>query len=97
MDRVRGMTGYTYVLRKDPRAKRRTGLLAQDVLEHLPEAVTASEREGMLRLAYGNMMGLMVEALKELGQEVEDVRRDVALLSTNKRRRRQLLRRRRVI
>ena len=49
--------------------KRYTGLIAQEVLPVLPEAVTGSE-DTNYALAYGNMMGLIVEAIKELKQKI---------------------------
>jgi hypothetical protein len=39
-----------------------------------PEAVV--EAEGVLRLAYGNLIGLLVEAIKDLAVEVEQLKRN---------------------
>jgi hypothetical protein len=64
--KVGQLTGYTYT-RTDSGA-RQTGLVAQDVQKVLPEAVVEGEH---LSLAYGNLMGLMVEAVKELTARVE--------------------------
>lgn len=66
LEKVCSLTGYTYT-RTDTGAKQ-TGLIAQDVQKVLPEAVLEGER---LSLAYGNMMGLMVEAVKELTARVK--------------------------
>ena len=68
LDKVVQLTGYTYTNKKDN--KRYTGLIAQDVEKVLPEAV-ATENDGHLSLAYGNMMGLLVEAVKELTRKNE--------------------------
>ena len=68
LDKVEQLTGYTYTNKKDN--KRYTGLIAQDVEKVLPEAVT-TETDGHLSLAYGNMMGLLVEAVKELTRKNE--------------------------
>lgn len=67
LDKVAKLNGYTYT-RIDSGAKH-TGLIAQEVLEVLPEAVETNGEH--LALAYGNMMGLMVEAIKELKARVE--------------------------
>jgi len=48
-----------------------TGLIAQDVQAVLPEAVIEINDEGHLGLAYGNMVGLLVESIKELTARVE--------------------------
>lgn len=53
-----------------------TGLLAQQVQKVLPEAVHENE-DGMLSLAYGNMVGLLVEAVKELRTEVNDLKKQL--------------------
>jgi len=65
--KVRSLVGYTYT-RKDTK-QRQTGLLAQDVLAVLPEAVGRDDK--FLSLSYGNLMGLMVQAIKELADRVE--------------------------
>jgi hypothetical protein len=49
--------------------KRSTGLIAQEVKEVLPEAVHGSE-ETHYSLAYGNVIGLIVEAIKELKEKI---------------------------
>jgi hypothetical protein len=49
------------------------GLIAQDVQLVAPEAVV--EAEGVLRLAYGNLVGLLVEAIKDLEREVTQLKR----------------------
>jgi len=61
LDKVCALGGYTFTMNDKPS----TGLIAQEVLEVLPEAVHGSE-ETQYSLAYGNMIGLLVEAVKEL-------------------------------
>src|SRR6056300_1184558 len=61
LDKVCALGGYTFMMNDKPS----TGLIAQEVLEVLPEAVHGSE-ETHYSLAYGNMIGLLVEAVKEL-------------------------------
>jgi hypothetical protein len=65
LSKVQQLTGYTYH-RKDTQ-QNETGLLAQDVLKVLPEAVHC--QNDYYSLAYGNLAGLFVEAIKELHQE----------------------------
>ena len=60
------INGYTY----DKDGTEYTGLIAQEVLHILPQAVVGSEEEGY-GLAYGNMVGILVEAIKELSNEVK--------------------------
>ena len=81
LDKVCQLSGYTFD-RTDvsfddegtpDRPIRQTGVIAQEVLEVLPEAVTGDE-EGHYSVAYGNMVGLLIEAIKELKAEVEELK-----------------------
>jgi hypothetical protein len=63
--------GVTFEMAGDSRP--RMGLLAQDVQAVAPEAVI--ETEGILRLAYSNLIGLLVEAIKDLALEVDQLKR----------------------
>ena len=66
IEKIASLTGYTYT--RIDTGHRQTGLIAQEVNEVLPEAVI---RDGdIMTLAYGNLMGLVVEALKELTDRV---------------------------
>ena len=62
LDKVHKLNGYTFD-RTDINL-RQTGVIAQELLEVLPEAVTGSE-ENHYAVAYGNMAGLFIEAIKE--------------------------------
>ncbi|MGL6130355.1 MAG: tail fiber domain-containing protein, partial [Fusobacteriaceae bacterium] len=48
---------------------RQTGLIAQDVLKVLPEAVTEDDK-GYYSVNYGSLVGLLVESIKELKARV---------------------------
>lgn len=54
-----------------------TGLIAQEVQEVLPQAVV-SDVDGILSVAYGNLAGLFVEAIKELKAEIESLKVQLA-------------------
>ena len=69
LDKVSNLNGYTY--EKD--GTKYTGLIAQEVLKVLPEAVVGNEEDGY-GLAYGNMVGILVEAIKELTNEVKNLK-----------------------
>src|SRR6056300_323767 len=66
LDKIDQLNGYTYTMNNE----RYTGLIAQEVLPVLPEAVVGSE-ETSYAIAYGNMMGLVIEAIKELRKRTE--------------------------
>ena len=68
------INGYTF-MRSDyaPGAKvpgRQCGLLAQELVQVLPEAVHVHPETGMLSIAYGNVVALLLQAIKELRAEI---------------------------
>lgn len=69
--KVQALTGVTFNMAGSD--ARQMGLIAQDVQAVAPEAVV--DAEGVLRLAYGNLMGLLVEAIKDLAAEVDQLKR----------------------
>lgn len=73
LEKLEQLTGYTYT--RIDTGRRETGLIAQDVEKVLPEAVI--EHEDALTLAYGNMLGLIVESIKELSAEVKALKQQL--------------------
>lgn len=71
VDKVMNLNGYTFnYIGSDIRMP---GLIAQEVEEVLPEAVYETP-QGKKALHYANMVGLLVEAVKELKAEVEELK-----------------------
>ena len=70
---VEQINGVTYSLISDDKKIRHVGLIAQDVEAVMPEAVLENEN-GIKSVAYGNLVGLLVEAIKELRAEVTELR-----------------------
>lgn len=68
LDKLRGIGGYTFLKENDK--DRRTGVLAQEIEKVLPEAIHKSE-DGTLGVAYGNLIGLLIEAIKELESRLD--------------------------
>ena len=73
LDKVDLLNGYTYE-KKGPSAQRYAGVVAQEVAEVLPEVVRTDDNTGMQHVAYGNMVALLIEAIKELRAEVEELK-----------------------
>ena len=71
LEKVSQLTGYTYT--RTDTGQKQTGLVAQDIEKVLPEAVTDSG--DYKAVAYGNMMGLIVEAIKELKAEIDSLKK----------------------
>jgi hypothetical protein len=60
-----------YFTMKDAPGQREVGLIAQDVQEVLPEAVRVVEPEGgYLGISYPSLIGVLVEAVKEIQAEL---------------------------
>ena len=74
LNKVKQLKGITYDLKSD--GNRLTGLIAQDLEKVLPEAVYTAkdlEDEEHLAIRYGNTVGLLVEAIKELEARVKEL------------------------
>jgi hypothetical protein len=71
-DKVKKLNGVTFTrIDVEDTTKRYAGLIAQEVLEVLPEAV---EGTATYSVAYGNMVGLLVEAIKEQQSEIDELK-----------------------
>ena len=73
LDRVKGMRG-VFFDRKDNKQERQTGVIAQEVEPFLPEVVRETKDEKKIKsVAYGNMVGVLIEAIKELNAKIEEL------------------------
>ena len=71
LERVKGMRG-VFFDRKDNKQERQTGVIAQEVEPFLPEVVRETKDEKKIKsVAYGNMVGVLIEAIKELNAKIE--------------------------
>lgn len=77
LEKVGRVSGYTFRMKDG--TERRAGVIAQEIREVLPEVVVGDEEAGY-NVAYGNMAGLFIEAIKELKARVETL--EAALRST---------------
>jgi len=71
VDTVKKLRGVTF--EKD--GQNSLGVIAQEVQKVLPELVL--EGEEYLSVAYGNMVGLLIEAIKEQQEQIEDLKNKV--------------------
>ena len=72
LEKVNAVRGVTYNKVEDPEGMKYMGVIAQELLEHLPEVVHQGD-EGNYSVAYGNVVGVLIEAVKELTAKVEDL------------------------
>jgi hypothetical protein len=68
LQRVLMLNGYTY--EKVGSSKRQVGVVAQEVQKVLPEAVITDPSTGQLSVAYGTLTALLIEAIKELSENL---------------------------
>jgi len=67
LDKVLQLTGITFD-QIDGDDRRHAGVIAQEVEKVLPEVVY-TDKDGMKSVAYGNIIGLLIEAIKELAHK----------------------------
>lgn len=85
LEKVETLSGNTYELHNTSGGTTRSaGLIAQEVQEILPEAVTQDNEEdgGMLRLNYNSVIALLVESVKELSAEVKNLKAEIEELKS---------------
>lgn len=63
--------------------QREAGLIAQDVQEVLPEAVSVHGDDEILGVNYAGVTALLVNAVKELSAEVKSLKQEIELLKSN--------------
>ena len=71
LDKVKQISGYTYTRNDlEDKDKRHLGVIAQDVLKVVPEAVHGSE-DTKYSVAYGSLVSVLIEAIKEQDTKIE--------------------------
>lgn len=73
IDKVKRLRGVDFTWKES--GAKGIGVVAQEVQDVLPEVVMEGA-DGTLSVAYGNMVGLLIEAVKELTARVEQLERD---------------------
>ena len=72
LDKVSQMRGVTYNYKSDLNdGQRGTGVIAQEMQQVMPEVVQNGE---YLSVAYGNIVGVLIESIKELKAEIEELK-----------------------
>jgi len=81
LGKVLQMNGRTFLMNNSVDNAREIGLVAQEVAPIFPEVVRKSTG-GNLAVAYGNLAGVFVEAIKELTGKVESLTTTVSILQS---------------
>jgi hypothetical protein len=80
LNKVNTIRGVTFTRNDlDDKEKVHTGVIAQEVLKVLPEAVSQNEN-GIYSVAYGNMVGLLIESIKELSEQNQQLLKRIEAL-----------------
>ena len=73
LDKVCQMRGVTFN-RTDFKSEKQMGVIAQEVEKIIPEVVKEDHSEAKIKsVAYGNMVGLLIEAIKDLKNQVDEL------------------------
>ena len=77
LEKVNKLTGVYYNKIDDEKKNKEIGFIAQDVNEVVPELVAYAEDVDQYGVKYGNTTALLVEAVKELTQQVKDLKQEI--------------------
>ena len=73
LDKVNQLQGVSYIRNDIDDKSRQIGLIAQEVEKIMPESVLTDEH-GYKAIAYGNLVSLLIESVKELSAEVKELK-----------------------
>jgi len=76
LDKVGQMRGVYFTRKDDETQRRHTGVIAQEVEQVLPEVVFKDDNTDSLTIDYGNVVGVLIEAIKELREEVRLLKKE---------------------
>ena len=71
LDKICSIGGYTFDMLGT--GQRQTGVIAQELEKVLPEAVVKNDN-GYLSVDYGRVVGLLIEGIKELKEEIQELK-----------------------
>ena len=73
LDKVLSLRGVSYNRIDESDKAPKIGVIAQEIQEILPEVVFKQE-DGMLGVSYGNIVGVLIEAIKEQQQQIDELK-----------------------
>jgi hypothetical protein len=84
LNKVSQLRGVFYDKIDEVEKGRQTGVIAQEINEVLPEVVTYAADVDEYGVKYGNIVGVLIEAIKEQQQQIEDLKQQINYLVDNK-------------
>ena len=76
LEKVTKLRGVTYIKKDEDNNKRKMGVIAQEVLEVIPEVVH-QDNDGFYGVAYGNIVGVLIEAIKEQQKQIDELKQEL--------------------
>ena len=77
LEKVTKLRGVSYNRTDSEDKSDKIGVIAQEVIDVVPEVVTYGESDDRYSVSYGNMAGIFIEAIKELKAEVEELKKQI--------------------
>jgi hypothetical protein len=74
LDKVKALRGVTYNRTDNEDKSQKIGVIAQEIQEVLPQVVHEQE-DGMLGVSYGNIVAVLIEAIKEQQKQIDELMR----------------------
>jgi hypothetical protein len=81
--KIKALNGVSFVWKNNHRSS--LGFIAQDLEKVLPELVSKDENTGLRSVEYGNITAVLVEALKEQSQRIDELEKLILQLNENSR------------
>jgi diacylglycerol kinase family enzyme len=72
LEKTLALRGVDYVLKETQ--QKQVGVIAQEVEQILPEVVSTSS-DGTKSVSYGNIVGLLIEAIKEQQKQIDELKK----------------------
>jgi len=82
LDKVTNLRGVYYTRKDDETKKKNVGVIAQEVLDVVPELVSYSEQSDEYAVKYQNITALLIEAIKEQQTTIQQLQARIEALET---------------
>jgi len=76
LDKIDNLRGVIYTRNDLPNNPEQIGLIAQEVQDVVPQIVHQTDN-GLLSVSYGNLVALLIEGIKDLRNEIEDIKKKI--------------------
>ena len=84
LEKVNSLRGVYYTKIGEEERGRQLGVIAQEVNDVVPEAVSYADDLDEYGVKYGNMVGMLIEAIKEQQTQIIDLKKQIEYLAENR-------------